>query len=345
MKRRPLGLLGAWVLLSAALVPLIGQAQMQAPGVAARVNGEAIALERLERSFEEYLRERQVHVGAMRSPQRAKVLKREALDLLIEQELLWQEARRRGLVASPEQTAAAVAEVRGRFPSAPLFDARLATEGFSPVAYDEHVRKLLSARLLLEQLQSQAVVDEGEIADFYRRHADRFEQAEQRRLSHIAIRVDTDDARREAHARVEALRVLLRAGADFVALARQHSEGPQAAQGGDLGFVRREDLAEPLSSAAFALDPHELSATVDTADGVHLLRVDAVRPARRPSLDELRERIATHLRSEQAQRARRSLVERLTREARIEVLVPLPARDGAAEDPFSPAQRARAVTR
>lgn len=332
-------------MLVAVLLPMVGHAQLHAPGLAARVNGEPIALDRLERSFEEYLRERQIHVGAMRSPQRAKALKREALDLLIEQELLWQEARRRGLVASAQQTDKAVAEVRRRFATEASFATRLSTEGFSPAAYTDHMRKLLSARLLLEQLEADVTVSDAEVDDFYRRHADRFEQAEQRRLSHIALRVGSDEERRDAHARIESLRALLRAGADFGALARQHSEGPRAAEGGDLGFLRREDLHELLSSAAFAMSPGELSATLDTIDGVHLLRLEAVRPAQRAPLEELRVRITAHLRGEQAQHARVALVKRLFADARIEVLVPLPSGDAPADAPGSPTQRARSAMR
>jgi len=62
------------------------------------------------------------------------------------------------------------------------------------------------------------------------------------------------------------------AGEDFGALARELSEDASAARGGDLGFVRPADLAEPLRSAAAALAPGAVSAPLATADGYVLLK-------------------------------------------------------------------------
>lgn len=341
-RRRPLLLLAALALAGIAMVPAPSWSQLQAPGVAARVNGQPIMAERLERGFEEYLREKRINIGALRSPQRAKTLKREVLDLLIEQELLWQEAQRQRLVAGDDEAARALAELRSRYSDGTSFAARLSTEGYTEAGYTEHLRRLLSARKLLDRLEAAVVVDDAQVAAFYRRHAERFVQPEQRRLSHIALRLEGEAQRPQARARLQALIEALRGGADFAALARQHSDAPQAAQGGDLGFVQRSDLAEPLAAAAFALLPGELSAVVDTVDGVHLLRLESLRQAQQLPESALRERIAAFLRSEQAEQARGALVRRLLASARIEVLVPLPAQAGS-DEAFGPAQRARAL--
>lgn len=344
VKRRQAVLLPAALLLAGvAMWPAPSSGQLQAPGVAARVNGQAIAAERLERGFEEYLREKRINIGAMRSPQRARTLKREVLDLLIEQELLWQEAQRQRLVAGDDEAARALAEQRSRYSDSASFAARLSTEGYTEAGYAEHLRRLLSARKLLDRLEAAVVVDDAQVAAFYRRHAERFVQPEQRRLSHIALRLDGEAQRPQARARLEALREALRGGADFSALARQHSDAPQAAQGGDLGFIQRGELAEPLAAAAFALSAGQLSAVVDTVDGVHLLRLEALREAQQLPESALHERIAAQLRNEQAEQARAALVRRLQASARIEVLVQLPPADAAPADESNPARRARAA--
>ena len=64
------------------------------------------------------------------------------------------------------------------------------------------------------------------------------------------------------------------AGEDFASLARELSEDPSAARGGDLGLVRAADLAEPLRSAAAALAPGAVSAPLATASGYVLLKRD-----------------------------------------------------------------------
>jgi hypothetical protein len=74
----------------------------QAYGLAAKVNGVGISNETLERNYEEYLRENNVNVAGIRYPDRVTAMRRETVDLLINQELLWQAAQKQGIVATPE---------------------------------------------------------------------------------------------------------------------------------------------------------------------------------------------------------------------------------------------------
>lgn len=66
----------------------------------ARVNGEEISQLRLERYFTEYLEDQGRAVASIRSPSAYKQLRKAALDALIDKELLWQEAVKRGVVIS-----------------------------------------------------------------------------------------------------------------------------------------------------------------------------------------------------------------------------------------------------
>jgi len=63
-----------------------------------------------------------------------------------------------------------------------------------------------------------------------------------------------------------------RPGADFEALAKKHSEDGSAARGGDLGPVGRGMFAPSYEAAAFALQPGELSAVVESDFGFHLIQ-------------------------------------------------------------------------
>lgn len=316
-------------------------AQVQAPGLAARVNGAPIGAERLERSFEEYLRERQLNIGAMRSPQRVKTLKRETLDLLIDQELLWQEAQRRGLLATPEEVEQATTDLRAGFSSKEAFAARLRAEGYDADSYRTHLHRLLSARKVLEQAVKGVTADDAAIHAFYGEHEAEFEQPEMRRVRHLVLPLAEGIDKAAQLTRITSLREQLRGGADFASLAREHSSAASAAQGGDIGYLRRDELVAPLSQAAFALRDGEVSEVVELPDGLHLLKVESTVAGRRVGEAEARERIRAHLLATRAAAAREAVLHRLRAEADIEVLVPLPPVKSSAEEPFSPAQRAR----
>lgn len=240
-RRRALGLLAATAACSVAAWPAPAGAQVQVYGVAARVNGQPITAERLERSFEEYLREQQINIGALRSPQRAKTLKREALDLLIDQELLWQQARREQRVAGDTEVAEVLADMRSRQGDAAAFAARLAIEGYTEASYAEHLRRLLSARKVLEQLDERVSVDEAQVSAFYRQHAERIGQPESTVRERIAAHLRQEQVR----AGREALLRRLRAEARIEVLVPLPAAGPAVDEPSFSPAQRARTVPEP----------------------------------------------------------------------------------------------------
>jgi peptidyl-prolyl cis-trans isomerase C len=130
-------------------------------------------------------------------------------------------------------------------------------------------------------------------------------------------------AQEEVHARhilvgseAEAKEVIteLEGGADFTALAEEHSIGPSAPQGGDLGFFRREQMVPEFAEAAFALEPGEhTEEPVQTQFGWHVIEV-LDRRVGTPSFEETEPR----LRQELAREIVLALVADLRDDAEIE---------------------------
>lgn len=83
----------------------------------------------------------------------------------------------------------------------------------------------------------------------------------------------------------------LAGGADFATLAREHSIGPSAAVGGDLGWFGPGDMVEAFFEAVVALSPGEVSPPVQTQFGWHLIRLAETRSRQRPELDAVRPEI------------------------------------------------------
>lgn len=84
----------------------------------------------------------------------------------------------------------------------------------------------------------------------------------------------------------------LKGGADFTELAKKKSTGPSAAQGGDLGFIKRGDVVPEFAEAAFALKPGQVTeAPVKTQFGWHVIKIEEAREAKPPSFEEAREEL------------------------------------------------------
>jgi Parvulin-like peptidyl-prolyl isomerase len=69
----------------------------------------------------------------------------------------------------------------------------------------------------------------------------------------------------------------LRGGASFTAYARQYSEATTAAVGGDLGWVRPEQLPAPLAAAVKTMQPGSVSTPISVPGGVSILAVSDTR--------------------------------------------------------------------
>ncbi|MCO6056671.1 SurA N-terminal domain-containing protein [Pseudomonas sp. MOB-449] len=121
-------------------------------GIAARVNGADISNFRLERHFVDYLKIQGRQVGAIRSPAAYKRLKREALQQLIDKELLWQEAERLGVAVSDEEITASLAEMKAAFADSQGFARALDEAGFDEAGYRDYLRHERVASRVLDLL-------------------------------------------------------------------------------------------------------------------------------------------------------------------------------------------------
>lgn len=134
---------------------------------AARVNGVEIGVTRLERYFSEYLSAQGRALTSIRNPGLYKRLRDQALDELIDKELLWQEARRQGIAISDAQVSAHVGEVEAAFGSPAIFERRLAEAGFDRAQYTEYTRQDMAAQQVYAQLSAVDAPSQAEVEAFY----------------------------------------------------------------------------------------------------------------------------------------------------------------------------------
>lgn len=126
----------------------------------------------------------------------------------------------------------------------------------------------------------------------------------------IKARYDRDVAgkagEQEAHARhilvadedtAKGIIVELKGGADFAELAKKNSTDPAGStNGGDLGFFKRGDMLPEFAEAAFGLQPGQVTeGPIKTRFGWHVIKLEEVRTAPPPALDQVRDEIRQQL--------------------------------------------------
>lgn len=170
--------------------------------------------------------------------------------------------------------------------------------------------------LTLDAVAREIPVDEDALRSLYEEEKARFVAPEERRVAHILIPVPKDagpEAEAKARAEAEALLARIRRGEDFAALAKERSADPgSAAKGGDLGFVGRGVLDEPLEEAVFALKkPGEVAGPVRTRFGYHIVKLLAVRGGKTKPFEAVRDALAREYRRRQAEARFYELADRL----------------------------------
>ena len=102
--------------------------------------------------------------------------------------------------------------------------------------------------------------------------------ADQISASHILLmyagseRSRATRSKEEAESQIADIAQELGGGADFAALAREHSDCGSAQAGGDLGAFGRGQMVKGFEDAAFALNVGDTSAVVETPFGFHIIR-------------------------------------------------------------------------
>ncbi|MBA3003890.1 MAG: peptidylprolyl isomerase [Desulfurivibrio sp.] len=171
-------------------------------------------------------------------------------------------------------------------------------EGRKQAYLTEPQVKLRYITFLNDQAGTGTQVSDQEIEQYYAMNPDSFSVPEQRQARHILLRSDVKDSAELKGAKrkkLEAILALAKAGKDFSQLAREHSEDSTGKTGGDIGFFRKEEMVVPFAEAAFALKEGEVSGIVETQFGLHLIKVEKIKPASVTTLAAAREKIIAAL--------------------------------------------------
>jgi foldase protein PrsA len=270
------------------------------PGVLALVGQSTITVEQFQERFATATAGGLVTLPA--NPVAEAAVRRAFLQNLIDETLTVQDAAARGLVVTREEIEN---EIRVMYTGWPVetFKRRAG----DPAALFAKVRlALLGERIALALDGDQPAIADEQAKQYFEANADEFIIPEQIHLRQI---VCADRARATA-----ALTDLL-TGGNFAEIAKETSLAPEAARGGDLGFVARGELLTQIEEAAFALPIGEISSLVESPFGVHVLQVLEKVPAATLTFQQAQSKIERTLRRRRSQQVWRRHLSRLREQA------------------------------
>lgn len=279
------------------------------------VNGTALSNERFNDAVaRNEMQMRRQSQGAPISDTQLNDMKSNILDGMINEELLYQEAQEQGVSASESEVEEQIQQYKGQYGD-DGFDRALSNAGMNEDQLRSEISRSLTIQKLLEQEVTSGIeVTDQEVREFYEENTQMFEESQSVKASHILIDTrdaETEEAKQEARARAEELLEQVEGGADFAELAREHSEGPSASNGGSLPQFSRGEMVPPFEEAAFALEPGETSDVVETRFGFHIIRVEEKSAGGATPYEEVKPQIAQYLEQQKQQEAVQAYLEEL----------------------------------
>lgn len=291
---------------------------------AAVVNGVVITRAQYDKEIEVHL-QRVARQGRQMSEEQLTKLKKDILDGLIEREVLYQESQKAGIKVSDEKVNEQLAGIQKRFPSEEEFKKALASMNLTEDEVRTQIQRGLAIRELIEQkVASKIVISDEDTKAYYDKNPQLFKQPEQVKASHILIKVEPtadEAAKAAARKKIQDIQQKLKDGGDFAALAREYSEGPSGAKGGDLGYFSRGQMVKPFEDTAFAMKPGEVSDLVETRFGYHLMKVYEMKPEQTLAYGDVKDKIAQRLKQEKIETEANLYVQNLKKDAKVEKLL------------------------
>jgi len=305
-------------------LPTMASDQKPSGEKVAVVNGVVISRIQYDKELDVH-RERISRQGKQISDDQMAELKKDILEGLIEREVLYQESQKAGIKIADQKVNDQLAAIKKRFPNEEEFKKALASMDLT----EEEVRAQIQRGLAIRELIDQKVANKIAITDeetnaYYTGNPQLFNQPEKVKASHILIKVEptADDAKKaEASKKIEEIQQKLKEGGDFAELAKEYSEGPSSAKGGDLGYFQRGQMVKPFEDTAFSMKANEVSGRVETRFGYHLIKVYDKKPEQTLAYADVKDKIAQRLKQEKVEKDATQYVENLKKDAKVEKLL------------------------
>lgn len=292
----------------------------------ARVNGTVLTDRDLLREMLQIFPYARQHNGFPKAQEAS--IRQGALQMIIFEELVYQEALRRKLTVSPQQLKQAESDFKGQFHSADEYNSYLKVEmGGSELAVRDKIkRSMLIERVLKSDVEDKSIVTAAEARAYYDKNPARFQVGESfifQSISVIPPQTAIAEQKKEGLKRAE--EALKQAQAtksyqEFGLLAEKISEDDFRVNMGDHKSVQKDKLPPQVLKAFSTMEVGDVSGLIQIEQAYTIVRLDAHNPAKKLTFEEEKKTLQTELKKEKYEGLRSGLDEKLRTNAKVEIL-------------------------
>lgn len=228
--------------------------------VVAVVNQEVITWSELYKSMEA---DAAPQLKELKDKERLQVFKENEasfLETLIGVKLQLQEARSLGVKASDEEIKEGIDNIKKKYSMTDsAFMDSLKKEGYTLEEYKNRLREqIMISKVVNLQIRGKILASQADVKKFLQENKELSESGEGYRLSQIFFKKPKNDGEKSSVEEKAALVLKkLNEGVNFTDLARQYSEDSSAQSGGDLGLIKKTQMAKEFAEALSVMKPGE----------------------------------------------------------------------------------------
>jgi peptidyl-prolyl cis-trans isomerase SurA len=277
MKRKAVNILIVLCFFSIAVFPPAAVSQdVLLDKVVAVVNKEVITWSDLYDFMESQARDK---LQGISSEEKKKIFKENesfVLDGLIDMKLQLQAAKQAGINASKDDINESIEGIKKKYSvdEKGLIES-LKGQGMNFEEYKKKISEQIAlSRIVLQQVKSKIIIPESEVEENFAASKDLLND-ETYKIRQIFFNKQTgDSAKKSLEEKANSIYHQLKAGSDFAEMAKRYSEDASAQIGGDLGYVKKDDLMEKFASVISKMKAGEVSEPFWTDKGLHIIKLE-----------------------------------------------------------------------
>lgn len=289
--------------------------------VAVSVNGKDIIQREVEKELQNILMQYQGRVPPQQMIQMQPQLEKQAVESLINKQLLVEELDRQKIEVSDEEIDAEVAKVSAQFETPEKFKEKLEELNLSEEKLRKDIKQNYRIEKLLKSKMPEIKVTDEDISLFYKENPQNFTVPEQVQASHVLFSIEPDaldEIKNEKRSELQSVLEKIKKGDDFAELARKYSDCPSKEQGGELGSFPRGAMVKAFDDVAFNLKEGEVSDIVETQFGFHIIKLTGRTEASTTPLEQVKDQITAYLEAQKQSKEVAAYIETLRSAAKID---------------------------
>jgi hypothetical protein len=297
----------------------------------AKVNGAVLTDRDLLREMYAIFPYAQQHNGFPKEQEPA--IRQGALEMIIFEELIYQDAMRRKVTIPPQQIKAAEADFQRQFGSPDKYQEFLKVEmqGNPEIVRQKIRRSMMIEEVLKTDVGDKSAVSVAEARDYYGKHPQRFQQPESFSIQTISILppqgVDpsklTPQQKNEIRKRADAAFSQGKAAKsyqDFGLLAEKFSEDDYRVNMGLHKALKPEDLSPDMLKVLRTMQPGAVSGLIQVQGAYTIIRLNGHNAGQKMSFEQVKKPLQEELQKEKYEKLRSKLAKQLRAKAKIEMV-------------------------